>query len=157
MSVSKCSAILIASLFAASASAQTPATASSEPPLTIDEVRLRGVTGRLGPRLGTIVEVSGSVVAVPEPRRKAHATVPFLLSITAVDDNHLREPVVYEFIPYHSSLVFTPKIGDAFRFIGYETGGFEGSPNGFYKIEGVPYHADVNYGFSARFVALVKK
>lgn len=71
--------------------AKDPPAAKPEEPVTLKDIRERGVAGKLGPRLGTIVEVSGEVVGNTS-RGKADALEPFFLRIDEVDGVRLKAP-----------------------------------------------------------------
>lgn len=102
--------------------------AKREPPVPLKEIQERGIEGRLGPRLGTIVEVSGKIVPNAS-RAKADVGEPFFLRIEEVDGRGLAKPCEYSAtdMPLHREISGL-KVGDSFRCVGYESGRFEGWP-----------------------------
>src|SRR5579863_8248920 len=72
---------------------RTPA-AQTEPPLQLKDVRDRGIEGTLGRPLGTVVEVSGKVIA-NESLAKVDMGEPFFLRIDAVDGRKLATPTSF--------------------------------------------------------------
>ena len=129
-------------------------TTQPQSPISLKDVYARGIEGRLGMRLGTIAEISGDVVPNTS-KAKADDDEPFFLKITAVDGKPLAEPVLYPFIKQNSGINVAPKIGDKFRFVGFETGRFDGSPDG--ELKYVPAYATTGFGFHTRFVVLAAK
>lgn len=118
--------------------------AKREPPVPLKEIQERGVEGRLGPRLGTIVEVSGKVVPNTS-RAKVDVGEPFFLRIEQVDGHTLEKPLPYapSAMPLHREISGL-KVGDSFRCVGYESGRFEGLADGESKYvevrAGQPFH-----------------
>jgi hypothetical protein len=124
-------------------------------PIAISELRARGIEGRLGSPLGTILEVSGIVVANTS-RAKADISEPFFLRIEEVNGKKLDPP---EELPSRNlplaHLAPELKVGDRFHCVGYETGGFEGTPPGVFDYV-TPYPA-TGFGFALRFVPIKLK
>lgn len=132
--------------------AKDPPPAEPETPVTLEDIHERGIAGTLGPPLGTILEVSGEVVA-NDSRSKADALEPFFLRIDEVDGRRLEAPQMFSskdmpLIRKAPDL----KVGDTFRCIGYETGAFSGSPDGEFKY--VQPYATHRFHFAVRFVVL---
>jgi hypothetical protein len=128
--------------------------ASSSPsaPIPLREVRERGVAGRLGPRLGTIVEVTGTVVE-NESNAKADVSEPFFLRIEQVNGKPLQTPQLFsssamQLIRNIPSL----QVGDQFTCVGYERGEFRGSPDG--EFEYAQPYATQGFFFWIEFVVL---
>jgi len=126
--------------------------ASQPSPIPLSELRERGVAGRLGLRMGTIVEVTG-VVVENKSNAKADVSEPFFLRVDSVDGRKLDTPQLFsssamELIRRVPAL----KVGDSFKCIGYERGGFQGSPDGEFKYVG-PY-ATQGFYFHVEFVVL---
>lgn len=121
-------------------------------PISLPELHDRGVLGRLGRPLGTVVEVSGTVV-VNDARAKGHDDEPFLLQVETVDGHKLVEPQAFfssdmPLIRERPSL----KVGDAFKCAGYERGGYQGSPEG--ESRYVPPYAARAFSFVVDFVVV---
>ena len=127
---------------------------STEPsnPIPLSELHERGVAGRLGPRMGTIVEVTGTVVE-NESKMKADVSEPFFLRVEEVNGQTLQTPELFsssamKLIRRVPSL----KIGDHFKCVGYERGEFKGSPDG--EFEYVLPYTTQGFFFDVDFVVL---
>lgn len=121
-------------------------------PISLQELRARGVAGPLGPRLGTIVEITGVAVANTS-RAKAEADLPFRLRVDTLDGKPLKESVIYPFVRADTELTLAaPAVGDTFHYIGYETGGFTGSPEDEHHY--VAPRTTTGYAFETWFVVL---
>lgn len=133
-------------------SAEPRKSASKSTPIHLAELHERGLEGRLGFPLGTIVEVSG-VVVENNSKSKTHAAEPFFLQIEKVKNQTLQRPQTF-------SLTETPivrkygkmKIGDRFNCIGYESGAFVGSPDG--EFDYVPAYSTQPFHFASEFIVL---
>jgi hypothetical protein len=147
---------LICGMVSLAESLRTPTAiaAESKSPIPLQEVLDRGVEGKLGLRLGTVVQVSGEVVANTSTA-KADAGVPFFLKITTVNGKSLRVPVLYAFAKQNPSMTLAPQIGDKFSYIGFETGKFQGSPDK--ESEFVPEYSRTEYGFVTSFVVVATR
>jgi hypothetical protein len=127
-------------------------TATTPGPIPLAEISNRGVQGMLGRPLGTIVNVSGEVVA-NDSRAKEDADQPFFLRIDQVDGKKLAKPVRYPFRLANQWVKMpVPKIGQRFEYAGYETGAFQGSPDGEFKY--VPAYTSVGFSFVSEFRVL---
>jgi len=134
--------------------ADPPAT-QPEPPVPLQDMLQRGIAGRLGARLGTIIEVEGQVVANTPPS-KADDGIPYLLSITSVDGHALPEAVWYAFIRDNQWVkAKDPKIGDKFHYVGYESGAFIGSPPA--ESAYMPLVQTMGWGFQTKFYVVAAK
>jgi hypothetical protein len=120
-------------------------------PIPLQEIRERGIEGRLGVRLGTIVRISGTVVA-NRSRNKRDMGEPYFLKIDAIDGRDLEEPVLYAYRKHGFAELEPPKIGDKFRYVAYEDGAFRGAVDGEEKYI-LPY-ADVGFGFETEIQVL---
>jgi hypothetical protein len=130
-------------------------TGNTSGPIPLAQVRERGIMGRLGVPMGTIVEVTGEVV---ENRSfaKGEATEPFFLRVDTVDGTKLEHPQLYP----SSAMPLARKagllsVGDPFRCVGYEVGYYHGSPPGEFKY--IPSRADFGFGFASKFIVLAVK
>lgn len=121
-------------------------------PVSLEEIRERGVAGRLGRPLGTIIRVSGGVVENAS-EAKADAGQPFLIRIDSVDGMLLPLPVIFPAADVlRSQEQATLKVGDRFTATGYERGGFRGSPAG--EFDYVQPYATYGFHFHTEFVVL---
>ena len=135
----------------AAAPATRPITRLAEP-VTLEEVRERGLAGRLGPRLGTVLTVAG-VVVENRSRAKADEGEPFFLRIDAVDGRPLATPVLYAASAMDVARDAPGlKVGDRFRCAGFETGDFRGAADGEFRY--VESYADQSFHFAPRFAVL---
>lgn len=129
--------------------------ASADAPISLQELQERGVVGPLGRRLGTIVEITGVAVANTS-RAKAEADLPFQLRLNTLDGKPLKESVIYPFVRASTELTLVaPAVGDSFHYVGYESGGFGGSPEG--EFHYVAPRTTTGYSFESWFVVLAVK
>ncbi len=120
--------------------------------VTLSQINNSGVMGSLGVRLGTIVTVEG-VIVKNDSQQKADSGEPFFLSIEKVNGALLKRPVKYPFRTANQWVKLEePKVGYKFKYIGYETGGFAGSPEGEFKY--VPPYQATGYYFDTSFLVL---
>jgi len=120
-------------------------------PTPLAEIHERGVEGRLGARLGTIVTVAGTVVPNTS-NRKEDLSAPYFLSIESVDGRELDEPVLYRFEAHRRTKVEPPQIDDRFSYAAYETGEFAGAPEGLWNY--MRGYATTGYQFETRLFVL---
>lgn len=125
-----------------------------KPPISLQDLRDRGVAGHLGVPLGTIATIVGQVVK-NDSRNKADSAEPFFLQIEKVDGMKLPQPVKYPFRPQQFAKLPQPKIGEAFQYVAFETGGYDGSPQG--EFDFVPAYQTINYDFITSLVILAVK
>jgi hypothetical protein len=138
-----------------SVAAQRPASTLPAGPIPLDEVHARGIEGKLGLRLGTVIEVSGEVIT-NSSQAKMNMDQPFFLRIDRVGDKALAQPAIFRARDMDLQEARPElKIGDHFHCAGYETGSFHGSPNGEFKY--VKPYATVGYGFGTQFIILSPK
>ena len=135
--------------------AGTVGLAGDHAPISLQELQERGVVGPLGRRLGTIVEITGVAVANTS-RAKAEADLPFRLRVDTLDGRPLKESVIYPFVRAGAELTLAaPAVGDSFHYVGYESGGFGGSPEG--EFHHVAPRTTTGYAFETWFVVLMVK
>lgn len=138
---------LIVAIVATNVFSKRDPTSHRSEPITLEELSDRGVGGRLGIRLGTIVEIAGRVVA-NESHTKADEGEPFLLSVDQVAGLPIHEPALFRPAEIPLADKITPlKIGNAFRCKGYETGQFDGI-----VVGDLPVFQGPGYGFHTHFV-----
>lgn len=120
-------------------------------PIQAIELSERPVIGDLGHPLGKIVTIEG-VVADGDFTRKKADVGGTLLRIQSVDGKPLQSEVIYHFAPSSLVKIAKPTVGSRFKYRGYETGEFSGSPAGEFQFTG-PY-ATTSFHFSMRFEVL---
>lgn len=109
------------------------------------------VIGSLGHQLGEIVVIEGVVADESYTKRKADAGE-LLLRVRAVNGKPLKEEVIFEFRPFSSGGIKNPPVGVRFKYTGYETGGFSGTPEKAFDY--VPRVPTTGYNFTTSFVIL---
>jgi hypothetical protein len=132
---------------------QAPAVAPA-PPISLDDIRQRGIQGRLGHRLGTIITIQGEVVNPTDPPSKLDLGQT-LLEVRAVNGILLVKPTIIYFTPFRFSEVQKPSVGTKFEYIGYETGGYSGIVDG--EFDYIPAYASTGYSFTTSFLILRDK
>jgi hypothetical protein len=82
--------------------------------------------GYLDQPLGKITTISG---VVRQERLGAKASkLDLVLSVETVNDRSLPKPITMPFLIFETAKVVKPYLGQTFRYVGYETGGFTGVP-----------------------------
>ena len=102
-------------------------------------------TGKLGQSLGKIMTISG--VVHQEALQAKGSDNDLVLSIEAVNNRSLAKPITMPFQIFRTAKVTQPVLGQTFRYVGYETGGFIGVPAEAFKW--VPAIATTNHHFEA--------
>lgn len=116
-------------------------------PITLDEVYARGIQGPLGFRLGTVLSVSGRIIA-NSSLAKADVSEPFFVRVESVNGKRLDSPVDYPARDFQLVDQVKPlKIGDEFSCTGFETGRY----NDFVDNPSGPAFAHPGYGFVVYF------
>ena len=111
--------------------------------VSLAELENRGVMGRFGEPLGTVVLAQGRVAA------EAGTSGPLFLQVERINDRPLEEPILYPF-DFESSEDFPSyEVGDAFALFGYETGRYTGEPAA--SWDRVETFATTGYGFETSF------
>jgi hypothetical protein len=142
--------------WAASAESDTPAAVGepaqpAQPPIKVNDLNERPVVGSLGQPLGKMVTVEG-VVAEGDFTRKKSDVGATLLRIQKVDGRPLKHEVIFHFSPSSMVTIEKPAVGSRFKYVGYETGAFTGTPPGEFKYTG-PF-ATTTYHFATSFEVL---
>jgi hypothetical protein len=127
--------------------ADPPKDEKKEKPIPIEEVRKRGVLGELGHPLGTIVRIEG-LAEVGEPKDGKAADGKTLLRVQSVNAQKLTEKVTFFFDGVEAD---NPKGGAKFKYIGYETGEFDGQVRGNDLYTPTLLGGVSSYGFVRRF------
>jgi hypothetical protein len=96
--------------------------------ITVSELNQLQVIGLLGHPLGTIVTIEG-VVADDSYRIMRADLGHTLLRVQTVGGKKLLKEQVFHFGNAPAEIE-KPKVGSKFKYIGYETGGFTGTPQG---------------------------
>ena len=120
---------------------------SPDHPISLKELDTRGIEGRLGFRLGTVLSASGHIVPNSSDA-KADVDEPFFVRVENVNGKRIVPPVDYPARDFPLRDGVKPlKIGDAFTCTGYETGGYDDLVDD--PTE--PARAHPGYGFTVRF------
>jgi hypothetical protein len=117
--------------------------------LTVTDLEKKSLLGQLGHPLGKIITIAGVV------RQRAlwsKASPSDVLSVEAVNDRPLAQPITIEFNLLMTAQVAKPVLGRSFKYVGYETGGFTGIPQEAFKF--VPAVATTGYRFNTSFQVL---
>ena len=117
-------------------------------PITYADLTTRPVHGRLGHALGEIVTVEGVFADGTFTRAKMDDGW-MLVRVRVVNGKRLKDEQIFQ---YEKSAKGSPAVGSEFKFIGYETGGFTGTPDGVFKY--TPPFATTGYGFTTSFMFL---
>jgi hypothetical protein len=88
--------------------------------------------GELGQPLGKVTTISG-VIRQAALGAKA-SKLDLVLSIETVNNRPLSKPVTMPFQIFETAKVVQPFLGQTFRYVGYETGGFTGVPAEAFKL-----------------------
>lgn len=107
--------------------------------------------GLLGSPLGTVVTVEG-IAAGDDYRRMREDMGCTLLRIERINGKPLAKEIVFRFHSHELARIAAPAVGARFKFVGYETGGFSGIPEG--AFEYIPRVATTGFGFSTTFLVL---
>jgi hypothetical protein len=117
--------------------------------LTVTDLELKPLLGQLGQPLGKIITIAG---VVRQGELGAKASPRDVLSVEAVNDRPLAQPVTIEFNLFMTAQVAKPVLGRSFKYVGYETGGFTGIPQEAFKF--VPAVATTSHRFNTSFQVL---
>ena len=131
-----------ASAFLAEADTPTAADGLAQPgaaPIKVSDLNDRPVIGELGLPLGKIVTIEGRVADGAFTHKKADAGET-LLRIQKVDGRPLKPEVIFPFAPSSTVAINQPAGGSRFKYSGYESGGFVGSPPGKLKSATTSFH-----------------
>jgi hypothetical protein len=101
--------------------------------------------GVLGYPLGQITTISGVVQQAALDTKSTSSDL--LLKVEAINDRPLPKPVLMPFTIFETAQIAKPTLGQSFRYMGYETGGFTGVPSAAFKL--VPAVATTNHHFEA--------
>ncbi len=117
--------------------------------LAVTDLERKPLLGQLGQPLGKIITISG---VVRQRALGAKASPSDVLSVEAVNDRPLAQPVTIEFNLFMTAQVAKPVLGRSFKYVGYETGGFTGIPQEAFKF--VPAVATTGHRFNTSFQVL---
>ncbi|PZO40599.1 MAG: hypothetical protein DCF19_11965 [Pseudanabaena frigida] len=117
--------------------------------VTITDIEQKHLIGHLGQPLGKIIVISG---VVRQEQSGAKSSPRDVLSVESVNDRPLAQPVTIEFNLFMTAQVAKPILGQSFKYIGYETGGFTGIPQDAFKF--VPAVATTGHRFNTFFQVL---
>ena len=103
---------------------------SSNSPISYSDAQSRGVVGQLGLKLGTVANVSGTIISGSELRTK-EADGRYFLKISHVDGKRLDSTVVLAYrIPSWANVKLLPIAGKSVELKVFEEGEFSGLPDG---------------------------
>jgi hypothetical protein len=120
------------------------------PAVTIADFNRQPPIGNLGHPLGKITTISGVVRQAPLDAKSTDLDL--VLSVEAVNDRLLPQPVTIPFKIFDTAQVAAPVLGRSFRYIGYETGGFTGVPAAAFQF--VPAVATTEHQFTTIYQVL---
>src|SRR5258708_5073756 len=100
------------------------------------------VIGELGRPLGEIVTIEGIASDAADTRKKSDMGA-VLLRIRTVNGKPLKSEIVLHFLPFQDAPINAPSAGAEFKYIGYETGEYDGVPEKAFNY--VPRAATTNY------------
>ena len=144
--------VFVVLLFMSACSDQSRHAPYGQDPITLRELYRRGVTGRIGSKLGQIIHIKGEVIDL-DTGRKMDADVPYWLRIDSVDGKNLATPQHFRYNPHVlGSAPAALRVGDVFSFYAYESGGFSGVVTGEFDLIG-PY-AWPSYAFNTELIIL---
>lgn len=133
------------------ADAQSQRTRPNTNTIHVSRLNKSKVVGSLGRPLGEVVTIEGIAADESYTRRKAD-TGDTLLRVQAVNGKSLKREVIFPFHPYEGTQMKRPPAGMRFKYVGYETGGFSGTPEAAFVY--VPRAATTGYYFTTSFVIL---
>jgi hypothetical protein len=111
----------------------------------------RKIVGYLGHSLGEIITIEGVTADETYTRKKAD-TGHLLLRVQAVNGKRLKREVVMYVSVFEAVSIKDRSPGIKFKYIGYETGEFSGTPEK--AFEYVPRVATTGYSFTTSFMVL---
>ena len=113
--------------------------------------QLNKVIGYLGHPLGEVITIEGITVDENYTKRKSDSGQ-LLLRVEDVNGKRLKNEVILHFSPFENVTIRNPSARAKFKYIGYETGGFNGIPERAFDY--VPQAGTAGYAFSTSFVVL---
>ncbi|SRR5260370_1176676 len=120
-------------------------------PIHVSTLNRNKVIGSLQRALGEVINIEGLVADENYTRKKAD-TGELLLRVQAVNGKRLKREVILPFSPFPGADLKNPSVGSKFKYIGYETGGFSGTPEKAFDY--LPRAATTGYYFRSSFVVL---
>jgi hypothetical protein len=106
--------------------------------------------GELGQPLGKVTTIAGVIRQAALGAKSSNLDL--VLSIEAVNDRPLPKPVTMPFQTFATANVAKSFLGQTFRYVGYETGGFSGVPAEAFKW--VPAVSSADYHFATVYIIL---
>lgn len=151
MTFQKALSVIITLLIVGVSAAQDKRTRLNTKPINMSRLTSSKVIGTFGRPLGEVVSIEGIAADENYTRRKAD-TGQTLLRVLAVNGKTLKHEAILPFHPYEGVEVKKPSVGVRFKYVGYETGGFSGTPEAAFIY--VPRVATSGYYFTTSFVIL---
>jgi hypothetical protein len=143
--------LLIAGTTCFVVAAQRRRTTQKFPSIHASRLNTGNVVGALGYPLGEVVTVEGIAADETYTRRKAD-TGKILLLVHRVNGKPIKREVVLPCQPHEGVELTRPTAGARFKFVGYETGGFSGTPEEAFVY--IPRTATSGYYFTTSLVIL---
>ncbi|MGI8554792.1 MAG: hypothetical protein ACR2LT_00315 [Pyrinomonadaceae bacterium] len=119
--------------------------------ISISDLNNRKVIGLLGYALGETVVIEG-VVADENYRRRKADVGELLLRVQSVNGKQLKDEIIFQFRLFSGADIKNPAAGAGFKYTGYETGGFSGTPEKAFDF--VPRMPTAGFYFATSFVVL---
>jgi hypothetical protein len=135
------------------ANAIVPQDEDSGVAISYSDIQTHGVIGQLGLKLGTVTNVSGTIISGGELRTKA-ADGRYFLKISHVDQKQLNSPLILGFhIPpwVNVKLASDSNVGQKVELMAFEEGEFTGLPGG---LDPMDQWSDSMFHFSTHLTIL---
>ncbi|NJK41495.1 MAG: hypothetical protein HC934_09360 [Acaryochloridaceae cyanobacterium SU_2_1] len=123
----------------------------TSPAIHVDQLRPTVVMGKLGQPLGKVITISGKVVSGDRSAKSNHPD-DLALQVLQVNDQALATPVTLPWTVFTTAAIKPPKLHQAFKYVGYETGSFTGVPHEAFKV--LSAVASREFHFESRFEVL---
>lgn len=120
--------------------------------ITVKDFEQKSPLGTLGQPLGEIITISG---VVRQTGLGVKSALEEVLSVESVNGRPLSQPVTIPYKLFMTAQVAKPLLGESFKYVGYETGGFTGVPPEAFKY--VSAVATTGYRFNTSFEVLTEE
>lgn len=143
--------VLIAGTTCPVVGAQVRRTRPRSNPIHVSVLNSAIVVGSLGVPLGEVLTIEGIAADENYTKRRADSG-DILLRVQTVNGKALKHEAIFPFSPFEGAEMTKPSAGMRFKYVGYETGGFSGIPEGAFAY--VPRVPTSGYYFTTSFVVL---